>query len=363
MIFGIGLISLIAVYYEAVYQHVPTKIIVLVSVLNGSIIIGISVAGYVLEVLSGFAIFTIIMVLVWLVLLGASTALAIQKYNRQDEAPQVFSAYGYPHYRFESTKEELKSNMNHSVIFSFSMVTLIIYAVVVSIFFTSKDFAIYALSFFIIIDFFVQSRVSMSSHYSLGSMKDSLTDEILLKSLNKLKQEYMIDETEGEDSPYYKAELEKAKAEAENTNDPKLWKAVVTYHDMYVKNIQEEEKFLFYWTVLIEFNLLAKIMEDIMTTLNELKEIEEELIENGILIEAINSPIKPEERYENAMKEIENLQPLDFIIFEEIRDAHRSAEKDKKEKMQELHQKEIEKNNEREEELFKEMERETDPNL
>lgn len=100
-----------------------------------------------------------------------------------------------------------------------------------------------------------------------------------------------------------------------------------------------------------------------MTTLNELKEIEEELIENGILIESINSPIKPEERYENVMKEIESLQPLDFIIYEEIRNAHHQAQQEKKEKMQELHRKEIEKNNEREEELFKQMEEKTDPNL
>ena len=48
----------------------------------------------------------------------------------------------------------------------------------------------------------------------------------------------MIDETEGEDSPYYQVELDKAKAEAEGTGDSKAWKAVVTYHDLLVKNQQ-----------------------------------------------------------------------------------------------------------------------------
>ena len=48
MVFGIILISLIAVYFQAVDDHIPKKIIILVSVLNGSIVITMSVVGFVL---------------------------------------------------------------------------------------------------------------------------------------------------------------------------------------------------------------------------------------------------------------------------------------------------------------------------
>ena len=56
------------------------------------------------------------------------------------------------------------------------MVTLIIYAVVISIFFTSKDAAIIALAIFIIIDFFVTNRISISSYYELGTYADQITE-------------------------------------------------------------------------------------------------------------------------------------------------------------------------------------------
>ena len=77
--------------------------------------------------------------------------------------------------------------MNHVVIFSFSMVTLIVYAVVISIFFESKDAAVYALAMFIIIDFFVMNRISISSYYELGKYSNLITDELMLSTFNKLK--------------------------------------------------------------------------------------------------------------------------------------------------------------------------------
>lgn len=48
------------------------------------------------------------------------------------------------------------------------MVTLIVYAVVISIFFETKSAAVYALAIFIIIDFFIMNFISMSSYYELG---------------------------------------------------------------------------------------------------------------------------------------------------------------------------------------------------
>ena len=76
--------------------------------------------------------------------------------------------------------------MNHMVVFSFSMVALIVYSVIVTIFFQDLQAALYALSLFIVCDVFVTLRSSMSTHYSLGTMKQDITDEIILRSLKKL---------------------------------------------------------------------------------------------------------------------------------------------------------------------------------
>ena len=49
----------------------------------------------------------------------------------------------------------------------------------------------------------------------------------------------MLDEVEGEDSPEYLIKLGESKEEVERNPNNETWKEVVTYHDLYVKNVQE----------------------------------------------------------------------------------------------------------------------------
>lgn len=53
--------------------------------------------------------------------------------------------------------------------------------------------------------------------------------------------------------------LEEAKQKVgDGGDDAENWKEVVLYHDLYVKNVKEEERFIFFWIALIEFNVMAK---------------------------------------------------------------------------------------------------------
>ena len=75
---------------------------------------------------------------------------------------------------------------------------------------------------------------------------------------------------------------------------------------------------MFFWIALIMFNLMAKKRQIISETLAEIKSIEQELISNGIILESLELNLKPAEKYQKLIKEIQNLQPIDFMIYEQI---------------------------------------------
>ena len=58
-----------------------------------------------------------------------------------------------------------------------------------------------------------------------------------------------------------------AKEEAHKESNNENWKNVVMYHDLWIQNMKEEEKFLFFWLALIKFNLIAKRREIYLQTL------------------------------------------------------------------------------------------------
>lgn len=82
--------------------------------------------------------------------------------------PHVYSAFGEPIYKFDSASETLKPSMDHKYFFDFALVTLIIYAAIVSVIFESKDFAIYALSIYASLNFFLTVLFSIKSYHELG---------------------------------------------------------------------------------------------------------------------------------------------------------------------------------------------------
>lgn len=75
---------------------------------------------------------------------------------------------------------------------------------------------------------------------------------------------------------------------------------------------------MFFWIALIMFNIMAKKRQIVSETLAEIKSIEQELISNGIILESLELNLKPAEKYQKLMKEIQNLQPIDFMIYEQI---------------------------------------------
>lgn len=122
-------------YFKLTKEFVPKAVTIVSAVLIGAAVVAIAVAGYVKDVLSSFAIFCIVMVMIFLAFFLASVIIYIYKKTNEEENPNIYSAYGKPHYRFESGRECLKSNTNHVVLFSLAMTTLVIFSSIVSVFF------------------------------------------------------------------------------------------------------------------------------------------------------------------------------------------------------------------------------------
>lgn len=51
------------------------------------------------------------------------------------------------------------------------MITLVIYSVVVSVFFDQKEWAVFGLSFFLLMEMFVNLQICMNSYLVLGKEK------------------------------------------------------------------------------------------------------------------------------------------------------------------------------------------------
>lgn len=62
----------------------------------------------------------------------------------------------------------MKYNIDHVIVFSFAMITIVVYSVIVSIFFVEKEWAVFGLSIFWIMHFFVNLQAAMSSYLFIG---------------------------------------------------------------------------------------------------------------------------------------------------------------------------------------------------
>jgi hypothetical protein len=138
LVFFIIVVLQIPVYYQLVHEYIPQYIIGICIFLICGAVIGLSVLGFVKNVLSSFAIFSVVMVLIAISFFLTSVVIYIQRKFQEEENPNIYSAYGSEHYRFDSSKEKIKHNNMHIMIFSIAMSTLVIYAAVVSVFFNDK---------------------------------------------------------------------------------------------------------------------------------------------------------------------------------------------------------------------------------
>lgn len=65
----------------------------------------------------------------------------------------------------------LKPNNTHIILFSCSMVTVVVYSVIVSVFFTQKEWSVYGLALYWLMDFFISLQSAMSSYLTIGKEK------------------------------------------------------------------------------------------------------------------------------------------------------------------------------------------------
>jgi hypothetical protein len=81
VVFFIALVLQAPLYCVLVYEYVPKIVIGVCAFLIGSVIIVTAVLGYVYSLLSSFAIFTTVMIMIFLAFFLAALAIYIQKIN------------------------------------------------------------------------------------------------------------------------------------------------------------------------------------------------------------------------------------------------------------------------------------------
>ena len=136
---------------------------------------------------------------------------------------------------------------------------------------------------------------------------------------------------------------------------------IVHLNDQIVRNIEEEELFLFFWIGLIEFRLMSEKKMIMTTLLNDIQEIKSELEEAGIAFEDMESTNDLEIKYEKQLSEIRALQPQKQVIFEEILREHKYKKVSDDVKARIIDENERLQNLEREKEL--ELKMQGDPNI
>ena len=81
-------------------DNIPRWVSILIGVLLVAGVVTLATLGFVFDVLSDFAVFTIVFALIFVALLVVSLIIYLQKTANKFDVPHVYSAYGYPIYRF-----------------------------------------------------------------------------------------------------------------------------------------------------------------------------------------------------------------------------------------------------------------------
>jgi hypothetical protein len=102
---------------------------------------------------------------------------------------------------------------------------------------------------------------------------------------------------------------------------------IAQFNTLCIKNREEEDKFLYFWIVLIEFHIFTKSKAKMVTFINHVKEIEEELINLGIFLQSLSYALDFSTKYELLSQEIESLGPFDYLNFDEVLRRHQEESK------------------------------------
>lgn len=157
-------IAAIPIAYIYIEGHLPTyvKAICGIAIIGGVIILALM--GFILQIASNFAIFTFIMISLYVILFIVATVIFYQKQADKYEQPHVYSAFGEPIYRFDSGSEQIKSSKNHKVLYDVASVVLVVYAAAVSLFFQEKQYSIYVLGYYCSMTFIQNILFSLKTY-------------------------------------------------------------------------------------------------------------------------------------------------------------------------------------------------------
>jgi hypothetical protein len=268
-------IGAVPVAYNNLEGSVPTSVKATCALLIVSGVVTIAVLGYVLQVASNFAIFSFVMWAGYIVLLLTASAMFYQQEENRFESPHVYSAYGQPVYKFDSHTEKLKRSITHKVIYDLAGIVVVVYSATVTLVFTQKSYAVYALSYYLATTFLQEVLFALKTHNELAEHKDKITPELVGKALKDLSTKYMVDFHNNPGSRVVEEEKLKRKEEAEKTTDLDQLNAVYSVlarkHQEWMNVCEEEEKFLFFWTALIVFAVFNERKAEMLKLINDAK--------------------------------------------------------------------------------------------
>jgi hypothetical protein len=79
------------------------------------------------------------------------------------------------------------------VLFDIASAVLVVYAAVVSLMFTEKEWSIYVLGFYCCETFFQNILFALKTYEELAANSAELNEELMLKTLDELEGKYMCD--------------------------------------------------------------------------------------------------------------------------------------------------------------------------
>jgi hypothetical protein len=112
----------------------------------------------------------------------------------------IFSAYGLPVFKFDSTTETLKRSETFVYIHYASLIGLVVYAQLTFLIFGQIHVAVIVLCFFEIAGFYSLGQMLTSNYHTIGEHKKELTQRIYEQTFDMVKDKYLSEETQGKSS-------------------------------------------------------------------------------------------------------------------------------------------------------------------
>lgn len=119
--------------------------------------------------------------------------------------------------------------------------------------------------------------------------------------------------------------------EVETNPTDELFDEIVYIQNRILIDRADEQRFLFFWMALIEFRLYTEERNEMQQLIYMVKQIQDELEEVGIILEAVDTEGTLEVRYERIKAEISCLPPDKFILYQHLYDEEMKRKKAKDE--------------------------------